>query len=189
MCSQDSGLVASCYLTAEPNSNVTDRWPRPVASDFAINDSHYGSNVVTAGTTRCLFRYWLMRLSGKHFPEIPQSWRLPIVISSTTAVRQAAVMHVVSDANAGSPDPYKSALSFWALGLCALPRRAPQLHSESAQEADREHIPITIVDSATLMPENLFRSWEVTVPIVASDSGFLEFYTSVSDQDASSFLA
>ena len=126
-----------------------------------------------------------MRLSGKHFPEIPQSWRLPIVISSTTAVRQAAVMHVVCDANAGSPDPYKSALSFCALGLCALPRRAPQLHSESAPEADRETVPITIVNSATPMPENLFRSREVPVPIVASDSGFLEFYTSVSDQDAS----
>ena len=130
---------------------------------------------------------------AKQFPEIPESWRLPIVVSSTTAARQAAVMHVVCEANADSPGPYKrafasqakSALSFWALGLRALPRGAPPLRSESVPEADRETVQLTVVDSAAPGPENLLHSREVPVPIAASDSGFLDFYASVSDQDAS----
>jgi len=62
---------------------------------------------------------------ARHYPEIPESFRAPVVVAATAGARQAALMHNVWEKNVASLDHGKrqfaagaaSSLSFWALGM------------------------------------------------------------------------
>ena len=67
---------------------------------------------------------------ARHYPEIPEYFRAPVVLAATAGARQAALMHHVWEKNVGSPDQGKrqfatgaaSSLSFWALGMLPVHR-------------------------------------------------------------------
>jgi len=67
---------------------------------------------------------------AKHYPEVAENLRAPIVVAATAGARQAALMHVIWEKNVDSPDPSKrqfaagaaSSLSFWALGTLPVHR-------------------------------------------------------------------
>jgi len=67
---------------------------------------------------------------AKHYPEVAENLRAPIVVAATAGARQAALMHVIWEKNVDSPDPSRrqfaagaaSSLSFWALGTLPVHR-------------------------------------------------------------------
>jgi len=92
---------------------------------------------------------------ARHYPELPDNLRAPVVIAATAGARQAALMHHVWEKNAGSPDEGKrrfaagaaSSLSFWALGMLPV-HRSGGVYQPSAQTAAMES-PVQVSVSAS----------------------------------------
>lgn len=60
----------------------------------------------------------LSTYTGSHFPEIPQAWRMPIIVAAFTAVQKVAATHREAVLNA---DQERSVwLARWAHGLSAV---------------------------------------------------------------------
>ena len=67
---------------------------------------------------------------ARHYPEIPDQLRAPIILAATAGARKAASMHNIWEKNIHSPDPARrsfataaaSSLSFWTFGLLPVHR-------------------------------------------------------------------
>ena len=92
---------------------------------------------------------------AKHYPEIPEYFRAPIVIAATAGARQAALMHHIWEKNVGSPDEGKrrfaagaaSSLSFWALGTLPV-HRSGSVYKETPKQPSQVVGPQCQLDDA-----------------------------------------
>jgi len=57
-----------------------------------------------------------------HFPEIPQTWRMPVIVAAFTAVQKTAATHGHAVLNADQERAVwaKKSLAWWAHGLSAV---------------------------------------------------------------------
>ena len=95
---------------------------------------------------------------ARHYPELPGSLRVPVIIAATAGAQRAALMHHVWEKNAGSPDEGKrrfaagaaSSLSFWALGMLPV-CRSGGAYQPSAQAAATES-PVQVTELPLVEP-------------------------------------
>ena len=102
-------------------------------------------------------RYDLPQLSQylkTYYPEIQESLHSIVILTATTAARQAAILHGVVEKNSTSPDPKKrdfaaeaaSTLSFWALGLRPVHRSGSVYRGDSNPVSVDSEVPAETVE-------------------------------------------